>query len=77
MTRAQRSQALAMEILLLCTGRQPSEIMTALTLAMAQVAIDAGREDLTIDQHVTVQAETFRKALTWMMEEPPAAERLQ
>jgi hypothetical protein len=77
MTRAEKSKALAMDILRACSGHPPSEILTALTLATAQVVLDAGREDKTIEDHVAVQAETFRKALTWMMEDPPVAGRLQ
>jgi hypothetical protein len=77
MTRAEKSKALAMDILLRCTGYPPSEIMAALTLAMAQIVVDAGREDRSIEDHVGVYSDTLRQTLTWMMEEPPAAGRLQ
>jgi hypothetical protein len=76
MTRAEKSKALAVEILCLCRGHGPSEIMTALTLAMAQVILDAGREDRTIDEQVALQADTFRQTLTWMRDLPPTG-RLQ
>lgn len=77
MTRAEKSKALAIQILTLCHGRDASEILTALTLATAQVILDAGREDRTIEEHVAVQADTFRSVLTWMREMPPAKVRLQ
>lgn len=77
MTRAEKSKALAMDILRACAGHPPSEIRTALTLATAQMAIDTSREGATIDDLVLLHADTLRLTLTWMMEEPPAAGRLQ
>lgn len=77
MTRADRSKALAMDILRVCIDFSPSEIRTALTLATAQMAIDTSRKGATIDDLVLLHADTLRQTLTWMMEEPPAAGRLQ
>lgn len=75
MTRAEKSKLLAIQILTLCEDRSPGEVMTALTLAMAQVVLDAGREDRSIEEQVELQADTFRQTLTWMRDLPPG--RLQ
>ena len=70
MNKEDRAKAVALEILDLCHGRNPAEILVALTLASATVVSDVGREDASNSALADAYAETFRSALEQMRDEP-------
>ena len=70
MNKEDRAKELALEILDLCRGRNPAEILVALTLASAKVVSDVGREDASNAALTDAYAKTFRSVLEQLRDEP-------
>lgn len=66
MTREAKTKDLAEAILDVCSGNNPSMILTALAIASATVAADVGRDDVSNAELTHAFAQSFGTALDQM-----------